>query len=616
MIGLLLLAGLILPQAVSPSRAAEEEENGKIAFTVDFGTKGYWEHGDPVYVGSLLRSYYEGYTEGDLDSDSSGSMLKFDIDRDGTYDVASVTRWITEYGIPKEYIVPLPGNSLRKEVTITGTDDDWFATVTFKPVTENVKKEYTITVIGGKAYTGNDWDAASKKEYHVKAAPGTLLSIECEIPKGKYVKQFQTSDVPMYEDYYFRRFLRSFVMPAHDVTIKVVTAPQETGIIDVGQDVFVEPEIWDAYCRASGTESYDCGYKDLDGDGTYDISIGGMGSARGISALPYRSITEDYAVKGENSGLRYNRIVLHFSDGYGAYELNLDHTIDNFCENINGENVSFSEFLKAFNTADRPGFYDFDKDGNPDAAYDTSDGYCLMSVLPTYSLGERYTIPAEQLGEWGHPVTLVLKEKPQYHTVTVEAGQGGTAELFMQPELPYTSYNYEYYWLTGISADGQTANLRLPDRNAAFQKYEENRFFGKVAVFVSVTPEEGYELFSVTADENAVRAADCIFQIDGADAVISVTFRKLPEPTPALTPTPVPTAEPTPTGAEQPETVSPEPSPEQKEKDTHSPDEKGYVLRVFAGIIGAAFLLAGGITVILLRRRKKRTEPETQKDNE
>lgn len=595
---------MILPLAICPSRAAEEP--AKFDFTIDFGEKGYWMTEYPVVVGLMLRPHFEGYTEGDFD-DAFGSMLKIDLDRDGTFDIASVARWVTDGGMPQEIIVPLPGNSLREEVTITGTDDEMFSTVTFKPAPENVNDEYTITVIGGKAYTGYQWDSDSNKQYHVKAAPGTLLSIQCEAPKGQYVKQFQTSDVPMYEDFYFVSYLRDFVMPAHDVTINVVTAPQETGIIEVGQNesVTIEEGLWTAYCAARGVDVSNYGYKDLDGDGTYDISIGGMGTGRGILPFSYRSVTDEYVVRGENPGLRYNCIILRFSDGCGAYELNMEQPVELFYENVNGEAVLFQEYIKEFEMTDFPGLYDFDKDGTPDAWYDAPDGgNCLMSILPTYSLGERYTIPAEQLGEWKHPITFVLNEKPKFHTITLETGQGGTAELYMQAEMSYSEFTKEYPRVSGISDDGKTAFLSFLGRSAVFHKIDGNQFLGKAKVYVVVTPDDGYEVDAVTADGNAVCMADCLFHVDNADAVISVTFRKIPEPTPIATPSP--TLEPSPT-PEQDKTVSPAPVTETDDREKNIPDEDNSFQWILGAIIAVLIIAFGGVTFVLLRRRKRHT---------
>lgn len=613
-IGLMLLLGMIMPQARNVSRAAEEGEYQKPDIVIEFGKKGYWNSdeslGIPLSVGWSLMSRYEGFTKGSYEIDSSGSELQIDIDRDGTFDVAFVSRWITEYGMAREYVVPLPGNSLRKEITITAADEDPFTSVTFKPVTENVKKEYSITVIGGKARTGRMWEDDSQREYRVKAAPGTFLTLECEAPKGKYIKQYQTSDVPMYDDSYFLSHLRNFVMPAHDVTIKVITAPQETGIIETGQSEYYEPigwDLWVAFCTARGVDADDSGYKDLDGDGTYDISIGGMGSGRDIVPLPYRSVVDEYVVKGENPGLRYNCIVLRLSDGRGAYELDMEELTSHFYENINGENVSFREFFTGFQMPDRPWLYDFDRDGTPDAHYENSV-YSLMSVLPTCSLGERYTIPADQLGAWEHPVTLVLKEKPEGHTVTMETGQGGSAELYLQTDQS-SYYDYKNYRISEIKDDGQTAVLRISDQRIAFHKFEGNSLCGKMSVYVSVTPDEGYEIDTVTGDENAERLADCLFRVDNADAVITVTFRKLPEPSPTATPTVTPTVTPTPT--ELPiEEVSPTAVPE--EKGTKPIDEKDNSIWIPLLIAGAAVILAGVITAILLLSRKKQPEPETK----
>lgn len=592
-IGLLLLLGMIIPQARNSSRAAEDEANQKPDIVVDFGTQGYWTPDMPAYVGEMIAGRYEGYTEGNFSSDLDGSTLKIDLDKDGTPDVAFVARWMTEYGMPFEYAVPLPGNSIRKEVMITGTDEDWFSTVTFKPIPENVEKEYNVTIIGGKAYTRDVLDDNSEKEYRVKAEPGTFFKIECEAPQGTYIKQFQSSDVPMSEDRYFINCRRNFVMPAHDVTITVVTAPQETGIIEAGKSEFfeaVDPDLWDAFCAACGWEDA-CGNVDLDGDGTFDIAIDGYGSMRGITPLAYRSQVTDYVVKGENPGLRYNCVVLRFTDGRGAYELNLNDPVGDIAETRNGKTVSLRESLKGFEMTERPGYYDFDRDGNPDAYYGISDIGYRMIAAPTYSLGERYTIPAEQMGELGHPITLILQEKPEYYTVTAETGQGGKAELFFYQELPDSHYSYDNYMVAEISPDGQTANLRMPDREAAFQKNSDNRFFGKAAVYVSVTPDEGYEVDTITGDDKAERLADCLFRVDHADAVITITFRKRPEPSPTMTPTPTPTE-------------LPIEAPAPGEKDTEASEDKGDLMWILSVVAGAV-VLAIAITAVLLSNRKK-----------
>lgn len=610
---LVLAAVILLPiqgRSVSAESAGQGDASEKLSFTVDFGNKGYYRCPGGFETGMLFRQYPERMATFASGDDDYSESYQMDVDGDGTYDVAFVPRRYMMYGIPQLFAVPLPGNSLRKTVTLQGTEDNGFKTVTFKPVPSDVKKEYTIKVNGCKAYRTLP-DRDGEKEYVVKAAPGTLINLEAsQCPNGKYLKNWQSGNMEFPTDYEFTNFYKCFVMPAHDVTVNAVFAPQGTGTIHVGDFGFLKQEEIICLTEALQWDGFP-GLIDLDGDGTYEMEINFQGDGTWVSAIPFRSVKDSFTLKQETPGLPYNRIVLKFDVSRNPYEIDMSGEIGNWGYYYPEK---LREFLKAFEMADKPDYYDIDRDGNADFWVIENGQWSAALPLPTYSLGKSYPVPADDYLGAGKKITFVCKKTPEFHTVSLSVGEGGTAELFFCNS--YWNIDIPYYEKMQPGASEDTIRLVNGDYTYPFRKLDGNQIIGRMYAFVKVTPAEGYELAKVTGVKNAEQEKGNLFVVEG-DAEIAVTFEKLPEPT--VTPTPTATPKPVVTVTEAP---SPVPEESEKEPSEEGPDEpvkdsaekeKKSVIPIILIILSAvvaASAAAGTVLYVRNRKRNDETEPK------
>ena len=589
-----------VPVAFSEGTDGQEEE--KLSFTVDFGTKGYYRCPGGFETGMLFKQYPERMATFASGDDDYSESYQMDVDGDGTYDVAFVPRRYMMYGIPQLFAVPLPGNSLRKTVTLQGTEDNGFKTVTFKPVPSDVKKEYTIKVNGCKAYRTLP-DRDGEKEYVVKAAPGTLINLEAsQCPNGKYLKNWQSGNMEFPTDYEFTNFYKCFVMPAHDVTVNAVFAPQGTGTIHVGDFGFLKQEEIICLTEALQWDGFP-GLIDLDGDGTYEMEINFQGDGTWVSAIPFRSVKDSFTLKQETPGLPYNRIVLKFDVSRNPYEIDMSGEIGNWGYYYPEK---LREFLKAFEMADKPDYYDIDRDGNADFWVIENGQWSAALPLPTYSLGKSYPVPADDYLGAGKKITFVCNKAPEFHTVSFSVGEGGTAELFFCNS--YWNIDIPYYEKMQPGASEDTIRLVNGDYTYPFRKLDGNQIIGRMYAFVKVTPAEGYELAKVTGVKNAEQEKGNLFVVEG-DAEISVTFEKIPEPTV----TPTPTATLTPTSAPEPTEVpngeaTPAPTATEEKESTEDKAEKETnslvpIILIVAGAVVAVLAAAG--LALYFRSRKK-----------
>ena len=646
---IMFLAVLICGFVAFPNAAGAEpasEEGGK-DYVFDL-TKGYYKitddnYPDPEYEVFLSYSFLGDWL--DVPSDpkredeySAFNHVSLDLDRDGTFDVVFQAANERVYSGPGSIVVvPLHGGSIKDRITLQGTGNAPFKSVTFILNNGNVKAEYPIKIQNGKAvsYTYDpETDSYERKEY-TSAAPGTPLSIEPNnslLMKGKYLKEWSSKDYsfPKRED---NVQIDSFVMPAHAVTVTPVMANQTPRTITLKCEN-TEESRYDNWYILGQWEELDCffgslgwtwdtvgyGPVDLNGDGIDDIYFSPWKSTSAICALPIHSVTKDIVLNKPNDG-PYWPITIHFSEP--ALTLNL------------GDGIAVGEFygggnymtllrqnLQPFEVQDKPGYYDIDKDGQPDVRFmkrkdptvqSDSDEYYLI-VLETYSLGASYTLPAAE-GGFPKPITLKLTEKPKYYSVTLDVGEGGTVTLYEQ-EGNSSEFNILYPRVNPGEFEptpGAAGRLYLQhhDYMYSFIPSESNRFLRGTALYAMVQAAPGYQLKSIeytTGGETSTCLKRVITMLD--DVTVTAVFEKIPEVTPTPTYTPTPTPSPTPkateavvTTTEPTKPVSEAPKGNAKDDD----EEEGFPL--WGWLIIIPLCVASAFAAVLAFRKKKPAEP-------
>lgn len=581
---------LLSMQGNSASAESTEQENtsGKYSFVVDFGEKGYWVAKELEQAECYTEDWFAFFGDKAQKDEDNVWQAIVDLDGDGTSDIGITYRYYVRMDYRCTWIiVPLPGNSLKEQIVIQGSEENrLFKTMTFIPPKTKVKEEYTIKVKGGKASgTLSMEDFASVG----KAKPGEYVWLSADPVSGKYVRRIESADVDFPYDA-DQEFALSFVMPAHDVTLTIVMAPQETGIIETDcDDTWLSNDMWYAFTEIMGE---DLRY-DLDGDGTYDVWVSNLGTQFRLVSYPYRSIGESYTISGKNPGQRYNRVTIHFPDGRKPYETDISKPVENYYYNIE-EKISFSSFLEPFESAEKPGFYDLNGDEKFDIWLEPGGNY--FYPLATYSCGETYTIPADKLNKWNHPITFVLKDEMKPLKVSLETGEGGTAEMYYT--RAYFDRPEASAYVMVQSVDDSALTLSIKGKDVKFAKDDDILLFPEMVIYLLITPDEGYEIDQVTSD-GLREEKGYLYVLEDTDAALKVKFKKTAEPEPTVTPTPTPTVTPT-----QDADVTPTAAPKEDETDAGKKGEDGF--NPFYIIIPVLLLIGGLTAVVLIRNKKKK----------
>ena len=646
MISLMVAAFVLLSCFLAYSKAAQAEEpewSERKDYVIDL-TKGYHYIDSANPAGDDLNEEYRAFcswerlpqwlnitcsTDGDDDVNVS---RKLDLDKDGTFDV--LFRYIQnrEYGMGDTVVVPIAGGSIKDRITLTGTADSPFLSVTFILNNSKIKEEYRIKVTGGRAGAYMEDPATGEwawKEIKT-AAPGTPLSIQADdnaVQKGRYIKEWSSADFK-FPKRAPNVIIGAFVMPAHDLTVSPVIEAQKPLKITLGRGKLGEGmsewrvlDQWDessAFYQSAGRhDSGEC--IDLDGDGTEDIYLSPWKSTTAICPLPIHSINGEYTLKGKNDQ-PYWPITLVFPEKAYTFDLS-EGLIAGYYGS--GKTIQLLKAnLKEFEIAERPGFYDIDRNGEPDiriSTYEPKDdtdrgiNQPELVVLETYSLGESYVIPASKDG-FQKPVTLVQKHKPEYYAVSIEVTGGGTVKLIEQETIT-GEFSVEYgnestSEFTVYKGDGR---YYLKDNTYGesypFIESSGNRFLKGTAVYPLIIPDPGYQFKIMIAgnDYTSSLGARRAITVNG-DVSILVEFEEIPQIT--ATPTPTPTATPVPTEkaienpSEKPTDV-PEATPEVTPKGSDGGQSGSSGINPLWILIPLAVVILGAVAIIVFVRKDR-----------
>ena len=241
-----------------------------------------------------------------------------DLDGDGTKDVLIVYYSYDSGTESGTFLYPKEGGSVHGKMELKKVKNNlpyWPITLDFGD--EPIRSSYKITVIGGRAYSGD--------VTVYEAAPGTMVDLEYEANETEYLKWWTLDGL---KDYYCITFGSSwssfndgcynkgrFAMPARDITVRPETGKKQPLLIDLTDGIATLSE-YGAYGSLDLTlvnEHYQYieeGW-DIDGDGTPDISSGWWnarsygGSGRYCTLLPRCSATGDITLKGLTYGPYY-----------------------------------------------------------------------------------------------------------------------------------------------------------------------------------------------------------------------------------------------------------------------------------------------------------------------
>ena len=542
-IAALLLFGFLAFAGAAHAEGGEATAQGKKDWVIDL-TGGYY-HFDPMWEGSSFPGEW-------VDCPTFP-----DLDGDGTEDIMLTVYQVRSFGFIEEMVaVPLAGGSIDGSVTLKGTEEAPFASITFRLDNSEVKSEYKIKINGGWAVTDcYDEELEMFVEKTVaSAAPGAMLQIKSKPMRGQYVNEWKSSGIsisgPKNGDETCP-VLGLFVMPAHDVTVNPVTLNQKPYVLELKRGTLGEGLTEYTVGTVEGfAETYGGsgdGLIDLDGDGFYDLLSTGWKSTTAYAAPVLHSTGKEYKIDTLNTG-PYYPITIRFPEG--AYTLDLSEGVI-LGEYLNEEILKkLAENLKQYESPEHRDYYDIDGDGQLDIrmALDNS----MLTVLESYSLGESYVIPAYEFGI-NHKITLLCKKAPVYYSLEVENGKGGSVSVYEQAQFsqafPIDYISPDNVVKKGYTAKGQGNIIAVEKESesmqAAFYVASGNRFLKGTAVYLMIEPEEGYHLKTVTCagQEYGEEFGSCIINMTG-DISVKVVFEKDAEPTPTPTPTDIPTSSP------------------------------------------------------------------------
>lgn len=605
-IALLLLCGL--PVKGSTARAEDEQppEQVRKDWVIDL-TGGYY-HFDPMWEASwFVKEWVDCETFPDLDGD-------------GTEDILFSQYTVRSYGFIDELVaVPLPGGSINGAVTLKGTEDAPFASITFRLNNSKVKPEYKIQIKGGWAET-EYYDEESEtfvKKTVTSAAPGTVIKIKADPLKGKYVNEWKASGISISgpkQDDDTQPYLGTFVMPAHDVSASPVTLNQKPYVLELERGALGEGlTVYNIGAVEGLSEPFKDatdGLIDLDGDGLYDLLCEGWKSTMAYAAPALHSTGREYKIEALNSGPNYPITIRYPED---AYTLDLSEGVI-LGDYLNKDMLKkLRNNLKAYESTERRDYFDIDNDGQPDVRMAPDDS--MLVVLESYSLGESFLIPAST-GGINHSVTLLCKKAPEYYSLELNSGEGGNVTVYEQAQFT-AAFKIDYInpdvvVMKGYRAEGESENITVLNEyesmEALFMTAPGNRFLKGTAVYLMIKPDEGYHLKSVTCNgkEYGEEFGSCILSMT-ANVSVKVVFEQdtVPTPTPTPVPTPAPNeitgeAGPTEVPADLQDGVSGVPT--QAPSDTQKSEKDNNLL---IWVIVAGIVLTGLIAAVIITKKKE-----------
>ena len=465
-----------------PAKAGEAEGE-TLEFDLRDGYQSYVMSYDPFPV--LFSSYQCG---------QEGEKL-YDLDGDGTPDF-KISIWST-YGYSwNNVMTPVPGGSIHGDYVLKPTEGDsfsyqawWedsanpvthtFSSIVFHFPEEPVKAEYSLSGTGVTFFLYEKENGEYVQKEVTKAAPGDLIILLENKKTGQYLKEWKTDSFPKDELAYpiwlgdedtlheSSAAIRSFIMPAHDVTIEPVYEKQQPYTIHVDG-----PNDWMTCYGELPTQGQDCflvslsnccyGWNDLDGDGTDDIFIDSYKDRAALGICLFSNLTS-YTATAPNDGpywpvtLSWKKEQTYIVDPASMYYAEVSQK--------NGKKLYRS--LQAYEVKGKTGIFDLDQDGSEDLRFDGR----TFTYLSTCSIKDTVTIPAVPEGV-NHAVTFVVREIPKdkvCHKMTVIMENEGQyyigspdwpliGDYFFQGEYVYI-YPGEGYRFNRININGEGVRL-------------------------------------------------------------------------------------------------------------------------------------------------------------
>ena len=286
--------------------------------------------------------------------------LYVDIDKDGSWDVEVTSEarfteaydgswWDDHTGV----ILSLPTRNVSEDYSVTleldpeKTDinhigDGWDRLfdqyglqipVIFRFGEEPTKEKHSVSVDGGYAEKYNPSTGSWEKV--TSAAPGDELRISRSSFEGKYVSAWKSNywsydSINAVEQK--AQSCKWVYMPGADVSFTAVKSPQTPYYLDLSQGFFRIGYFDDAVSDirnmiSAGYNRYETNTFDLDGDGTFDISIYEWGDDPVddtpdqvvLVPLPTALIKGNYTLSGLNDGPNWPLVIKFPEQVYGRY---------------------------------------------------------------------------------------------------------------------------------------------------------------------------------------------------------------------------------------------------------------------------------------------------------
>lgn len=542
MVAMIAMGGL----CTLPAKASETEEG-----TLEFDLRdGYLRYGTSM---NPIRAVFSSFH-----CSQDGMEDWYDLDRDGTPDF-KISVWFTYGYSQNDVMTPVPGGSIHGDYVVKPTDGNPFRYQTWEdssnPVThmissivfhfpeETVEAEYSLSGTGLTFFRYVTENDEYVKKESTKASPGEQIFLLEDKKTGQYLKEWKTDSFPKDELAYpvwsgdedtlheSSAAIRSFIMPAHDVTIEPVYEKQQPYTIQADG-----PNWWAIGDAELPVDGVDCfidslfkrnndgiwyGWYDLDGDGTDDVFLDSYKSNNSVGICLFSNLTS-YTLMEPNDGpywpvtLSWGEKQTYIVDPAAMYYAEVSQK--------NGKKLYRS--LQAYEVKGKTGIFDLDLDGSEDLRFDGR----TFNYLSTCSIKESVTIPAVPEGV-NHAVTFVVREIPEdkvcHKVIIIPENEGQyyigdpdwplIGDCFFEDDYVYI-YPGEGYVLNKINVNGEVMRL---------SNYEGDRWYTlkvkgcDMVVRIQFRTEEGIVPQPIhTAKAYFIDLSKCEYTIPDTDKAI------------------------------------------------------------------------------------------------